>query len=220
MKQSIWLFLHFILSADSEIGVLSKSYSEISRSVGRSKSTVRKWLAALEKAGYVTVVRQRKKLLIRVNKWKKLNKSPKPDTIEKQSSRIRTDNVSGFGHIGNILKSRSNHYLSQKMKNQQSYDDKDNNINKNVVNNVVRNSFNLNNGNVRFSSKEESLACEIAYGLNDMANLKVYLFYCRKLPEDVISRVYQEVREKPMDKIKKSRGALFTYLIQKLCKEK
>jgi DNA-binding transcriptional ArsR family regulator len=220
LKVSVWLLLYLLLSADYGTGVFSGSYSEISRSMGRSKSTVRKWLKTLERYGYVTAVRQSKKLLIRIQKWKVIHKYPSSGTLEKESTQIRTDNASGFGHIGKSLKGRKEYYLSQKIKNKGRYDDIDNNINKNVVNNVVRNLTNMNNENDSLFTKDELLAMEISHGLNDKENLRAYLSLCRKYPEPFLRKIYKEVKELPIEKIKKSRGALFTYLIQKLCREK
>ncbi|MFA5386505.1 MAG: helix-turn-helix domain-containing protein [Candidatus Paceibacterota bacterium] len=220
LKVSVWLLLYLFLSADYGTGVFSGSYSEISWSMGRSKSTIRKWLKTLERYEYVAAVRQGKKLLIRIQKWKTISKRPSLGTIEKESVQIRAGNVSEFGHIGKSLKGRKEYYSSQKIKNKGRYDDIDNNINKNVVNNVVRNLTSMNNENDSLYTKDELLAMEISNGLNDKENLRAYLSLCRKYPEPFLRKVYKEVKELPIEKIKKSRGALFTYLIQKLCREK
>lgn len=64
-------------------------------------------------------------------------------------------------------------------------------------------------------TKEELLARDLAAGLDDKANLGFYLSVCRKYPERVLRGIYSQVKEIPLNKIRKSRGALFNYLIQK-----
>jgi len=74
---------------------------------------------------------------------------------------------------------------------------------------------NQNEFNSLFLTKKELLARDLAAGLNDEANLRFYLSVCRKYPEEFLRKTYGQVKEIPLNKIKKSRGALFNYLIQK-----
>lgn len=87
------------------------------------------------------------------------------------------------------------------------------------INNIDSNdndSIDIDKGNNPFSlTKEELLAMDLAEGLNDRANLGFYISVCRKYPEDFLRKIYAEVKEVPLSKIKKSKGALFNYLIQK-----
>ena len=64
-------------------------------------------------------------------------------------------------------------------------------------------------------SKEELLAMDVATALKDLPNLALYLSYSKKYPEHLVRRTLARVREIPDAKIRKSRGALFNYLIQK-----
>ena len=64
-------------------------------------------------------------------------------------------------------------------------------------------------------TKEELLALDAASGLFDLENLALYISYCKKYPESLIRKTLAEVKEIPDKKIRKSRGALFNYLIQK-----
>jgi hypothetical protein len=63
-------------------------------------------------------------------------------------------------------------------------------------------------------SKEESFAEELAAGLNDIANLNFYLSITSKYHEQFLRNIYEYVRSIPDEKIKKTRGALFNYLLQ------
>jgi hypothetical protein len=85
------------------------------------------------------------------------------------------------------------------------------------INNIDRNDSTDNDKETdSFSlTKEELLAMDLAEGLNDRANLGFYIFVSRKYPEGFLRRIYSQVKEVPSNKIKKSKGALFNYLIQK-----
>ncbi len=72
----------------------------------------------------------------------------------------------------------------------------------------------------RPKSKEELLAWDIAQSLDDEKNLGLYISYCRKYPGDIIWRAFGETKEISTEKIKKSRGALFTYLVKKYSNNK
>ena len=72
-----------------------------------------------------------------------------------------------------------------------------------------------NDRNSFYLMKEEILAGDLADGLDDKLNFAFYLSVARRYPEDFLRKVYSHVKEIPLNKIKKSRGALFNYLVQK-----
>jgi len=122
---------------------------------------------------------------------------------------------------GERLYYRNSSLLSQKIK--QAKDRNDIALKKDILNNdiVSKNSYNRKwIKNFRPKNRKETLALEIAESLNDRKNLGLYLSYIKRYPEAVIWKAYGEVKEKPFGKIKKSKGALFTYLVQKYAKEK
>ena len=63
------------------------------------------------------------------------------------------------------------------------------------------------------TTKEEKLAREIATALNDMDSLQVHLGFVEKYSESFLRRTLQKVLSLPDDQIRKTRGALFTYLV-------
>ena len=73
--------------------------------------------------------------------------------------------------------------------------------------------------NFRPRTKKDLLALDAARDLEDMKNLGLYISYCRKYPENVIRSILGIVKEIPSERIRKSRGALFNYLVQKHGKE-
>jgi hypothetical protein len=66
-----------------------------------------------------------------------------------------------------------------------------------------------------FALQEEVLARELSLGLEDMINLKYYQSITKKYPERILRDIYNHVRQIPQSQIKKSKGALFNYLLQK-----
>ena len=63
------------------------------------------------------------------------------------------------------------------------------------------------------------LALDLAEALDDRKSLSVYLSYARRYPESILRRILGDVKEIPDGDIKKSRAALFSYLIKKYAQE-
>lgn len=68
-------------------------------------------------------------------------------------------------------------------------------------------------------TRKELLASDLAKGLNDSKSLPFYLSVVRQYPEPLLMKLLGEVREIPSEKIKKSRAALFNYLLKQYAKE-
>ena len=64
------------------------------------------------------------------------------------------------------------------------------------------------------NTNEKSLAYELARAMNDLESLPVYIGFTEKYQEAFLRRVLQKVMSLPDEKIKRTRGALFTYLVQ------
>jgi len=93
------------------------------------------------------------------------------------------------------------------------------NINKNYLTRINNKNIDLkkfsNPEEFRPKTREQLLAFDIAIELNDLKALPLYLSYVKKYPESLLRKILGEVKEIPLKKIKKSRGALFNYLIKK-----
>lgn len=74
--------------------------------------------------------------------------------------------------------------------------------------------------NTRLPNKREYVARTIAQSLNDPDRLHLYLQYCKKYPLTLIFRALSEAKSFPQENIKKSRAALFFYLIKKYAHER
>jgi len=86
-----------------------------------------------------------------------------------------------------------------------------NNIDMKDISNTKRN----NPKTFQPRTREELLALDLAEALNDRKSLPLYLSYAKRYPEQLLRRALGEVKEVPPEKIKKSPGALFSYLIKK-----
>jgi hypothetical protein len=68
--------------------------------------------------------------------------------------------------------------------------------------------------NKSYSEDEIKLANEIAYTLDDMDSLQLFLQFTQKYTEDHLRKTLAKVMSLERSKIRKTRGALFTYLIK------
>src|ERR1039458_3875493 len=65
------------------------------------------------------------------------------------------------------------------------------------------------------STREGMLAREFAEGLNDKKSLRFYFSMALDHSERYLRDIYRKTMDTPEHKIKKSRGALFSYLVKK-----
>ena len=75
---------------------------------------------------------------------------------------------------------------------------------------------------IPFEQKTESdkLALKIARTFNDEKHLPMYRFFIEKYGEKLIRKAFDEVESVPSVKIKKSRTALFIFLLRKYANKK
>jgi len=140
---------------------------------------------------------------------------------------IRIEKRSRYHCIYHLLKIRCNTSETQMSHRGNSgviYFDTNNNKRTRNINNIVTEN-NLMNSKPNTSdgftprTRQELLALDLAEALNDTKSLSVYLSYARRYPESILRRVLGDVMEIPADEIKKSRAALFSYLIKKYAQE-
>ncbi|HYG40077.1 MAG TPA: hypothetical protein VD908_15725 [Cytophagales bacterium] len=63
-------------------------------------------------------------------------------------------------------------------------------------------------------SHNNKLALEIANALNDIEALPLYNAFTQKYSEEFLRKILLRVLSIPDEKIKRTRGALFTFLVQ------
>lgn len=63
-------------------------------------------------------------------------------------------------------------------------------------------------------TEEDKLAVKIATEFADFTHLPVYVAFCRRYPLPVIRKAFEATQRFPPEKIRKSKGALFIYLVK------
>jgi ribosomal protein S7 len=72
--------------------------------------------------------------------------------------------------------------------------------------------------NQQYDPYERKLANEIADALKDRDSITMHLQYVRKYKEEFLRRILNKVMSLPESSIKKSRAALYTFLINQSAK--
>ena len=215
MKTAVWLFLYLLLHADKRAGLLTRKIKTISSDMGIKRDTIIRWLNTLRKHQYITTRSSGRGLFIQIREWKTLTSDVADTTPQNQQI---PDFCSAGNAIAEVAFNRQNEPNSNK-KPEFPLSPIDT-INKYILNNDIdgKNSldFPLKDSN---QSKLMEVAMDIAAALEDQENLALYISYCQRYPLSLLRTVLGEVKEIPPEKIKKSRGALFNYLVQKYAKK-
>jgi len=137
-----------------------------------------------------------------------------PDTQE-ENDRNMPDSMSKLSYSKEYQKIKKSLYSRGEIRKKSFFDISNvNNVNKDNINNVNVDKYKLKE-KFKPCSKEELLALDLAKGLNDTSNFAFYLSISKKYPEEFLRRIYKEVKEIPLSRIKKSRGALFCYFLKR-----
>lgn len=214
MKNAIWLYLYLLLNADRKTGFLKRKTRTMSLDTGIKERTIRRWLGILRNQGYIEIKNNSHSLSIQIKKWKGFDNW---QNIADQTGQSWPTRVAKLGQPEEGSKVRNPLYLSQKIDRALSPNDisiKKIYINDNIDDNK---SFKSNFSFKGFipKTKEELLAFDLAEALGDEKGIALYLSYAKRYPEALLRQVLGEVKEIPLNKIKKSRGALFNYLVQR-----
>jgi len=140
-----------------------------------------------------------------------------------KSGLIRTEKRSRYHCVYHLLRVRCNSDETQMSHRGNSgviyFDTNDNNITRNINNTDKGNNSNKPLREFKPRTREELLALDLADALSDRKGLYLYLHYARRFPESVLRQTLGAVREIPLEKIKKSRAALFNHLIHKYAQD-
>jgi hypothetical protein len=209
MKNALWLFLYLVLHADRRTGKLSRKYRTIASEMGISPGTVRKWLRTLRQHGYVRAQGNGRCLRIEVNLWKTPGEAHKQDT---QSGQGGASIVSQMGHSPGSRNSENPVNLSQEFEDQAGPNDIS------IKRDILKNDIEDKNFLDRFASRgaTEQLALDLAEALNDMVGLPFYRSCAKRYPDELLRQTLSQVMEIPEHMIKRSRAALFNFLVRNL----
>lgn len=215
MGSSLWLFLYLALHADRRTGFLLRKVKTISKDTGIKPRTAREWLRVLKQQGYIETRTTGRCLLIQIRKWKGFGEWQ--DNVTQGDKSLPT-RVAEECHSEAPVQDQNSSQISE---NSHSAPDP----NDTLLNKIIKKrnvmafkeetlpSVPVSVTHSRQRSEQDLLALQIAREFNDLKNLGLYLSYCREYPRDLIVDVYQAVKDTPSEKIRKTRGALFTYLV-------
>ena len=186
------LVYNFLVSLADEGQSCFPSQKYIANSLGYSRSYINEVLRRLEENGLIKI--------------EKKGRYHRIYYLLKVRCKVERTQVSGIANSGVKYSDTNNNKLTR-------------NINNNVKGNKNFLNFNSFKG-FKPKTRKELLAVDLARELNDEKSFPLYLYYAKKYPESVIRRVLGEVKETPPERIKKSRAALFNYLIKKYAQSK
>lgn len=215
MKQALWLFCYLVINANRKTGTLSRKVQTICSDMGLERDTILRWLKTLREGDYIATKSNGRCLAIQVKKWKPARgiavNSPQPEGLSTISrgamltsqTAIQTQNIPSLSP--NFVPAFAPNERSKKRGLLKIDIEK-----KKAFLNRVRGT-----PGYQGASREELLAHDLAEGLEDLAGIALYRSYANKYPERLLRQVFATIMQIPAKHIKKSRGALFNYLIKK-----
>lgn len=200
---AVWLLLYFFLSADRKTGTLKRKLSTISCAMGVKVRTIRLWLRSLRQGGYIEARTNGRCLVIAIHKWK---------SYPQGHSSVRQSDLGLIGRATQVCQAlapeNGQKTAQSSEKSASGFTPYDRTIKKGL----------LTNDNVTakasLTSRDVAIALEICQAFKDEKNLPLYLAYVKKYEMGIIQQAFKEAMKPPANKIKKTRGALFNYLVQ------
>ncbi|HRS96585.1 MAG TPA: hypothetical protein P5040_00265 [Smithella sp.] len=203
MKSALWLLMYFILCANRSSGTLKRKVGTISRHMDVKARTIRLWLDVLRDNDYIATQNSGRCLIIEIKKWKTYTQRHPYVT---QSDIVMPGRVTELCQSVLLPKGRETWQTSEDSVS--SFAPNDKTLKKDILtnNNVA--------AKTSLQSRDVAIALEICQAFKDKKNLPLYLAYVKKYEMGIIKQAFKEAMKPPANKIKKTRGALFNYLVQ------
>ncbi len=212
LKGALALLLYLILHADRQSGLLVRKYETIGRDMGHSLWTVRGWMRRLERHGYVRRTKTGRALVIEVLNWRPVGHASAP--LRGLSMPIRQARTH---HLRNSERPGSQQRRGQSEGRPVPNESKLKRViqrNNNGVKNFSGSDNEPKRSQEEWWARAEILARDLAAGLGDREHLSHYRTYARRFPESLLRRLLSEARATPERAIKRSKAALFEYLLK------
>jgi biotin operon repressor len=175
--------------ANQETQTCFPTQRSIARHLGLSRTTVNRKIGLLRELGLVRVMKEKSRCLYYLLR---------PDVSDSIQPCSR-------GDTGSVSPENTNNNNGTRIIN--NFDDK----------NILMTGF-KSFKEFRPQTKEELLALDAASALNDFKSLPLYLKYAQMLPEPLIRQKLSWIKQIPEENIKRSRAALFNWVIKKYVK--
>jgi len=200
---AVWLLLYFFLCADRRSGTLKRKLSTISCAMGVKVRTIRLWLGSLRQGGYIEARTNGRCLVIAIHKWKSY---PLGHSSGRQSD------------LGLAARATRVCQALERENRQQTAQSSEDSASGFAPYDIAIKKKKLKDDNVTakasLTSGDVAIALEICQTFKDEKNLPLYLAYIKKYEMGIIKQAFKEAMKPPANKIKKTRGALFNYLVQ------
>lgn len=218
MRSALWLFVYLVLHADRQSGLLKRKLKTISLDMGIGERTIRGWLMLLRRSGYIETRSNGRCLIINVTKWKAFARKTdgsqcdttlpgRPAKACQSGQRLRSDYQPQLSNNSDIPCAANDMSIKRYLLH-------------NDIENRTGSDWNSQEPTTfRPKDRVGQLALDLAQSLDDLKGIALYVFYARKYPESFLRMTLGAVKEIPREKIKRSRAALFNFLVQQYAKE-
>lgn len=212
LGKALGLLIYLIVHADRTSGVVRQRQATIARAMGFSLRTVGGWMRRLRERGYISVTGTGRAPAIRIARWRPLGPArqnpadqignPVPISSAETGHRPERDLPKRKDSGGEIERAADpNKSLSTRCL-----------LPHHGAGQKRTGPTGIENGVVG-RSRQELLAGDLASGLDDEAHVARYLTYAETYPEHLLRRLLSDVRAVPEREIKRSRAALFRFLL-------
>jgi len=211
LKAAFPLLIYLIVRANWDTGLLRRTHGTIAREMGLSLWTVRAWMRRLDRHGYVRLTKTGRAMVIEVLKWRPVGHGAAPLTGTAMPVRpARLQRPPSAERPGSQQRQGENRG--------QSFP------NENLMTRVIERerfvrTFPPSDSEPERTEDEpltraELLVQDLAAGLDDPAHLSRYRRHVQRFPESLLRRLLSEARATPARQIKRSKAALFEYLLK------
>jgi hypothetical protein len=184
--------------------------------MGLPRDTILRWLVLLRKEGYITTVNTGRCLTIQVAAWKPLShhgqiQHQRLDISNSRSRRYPTPLPAGnpptavhYAPKTDVGAPANNMQINILFNNKTQ-------MTQNVMPPIpIGSGFET----IALPARQAMLAMNLAESLEDSSGIPRYRMLCQRYPEELLKKILAEVVAVPAIKIRKSRAALFTYLLR------
>src|SRR5712692_2351195 len=211
MKSALGLYLYLLMHADRRSGRLVRKYGTIARDMGFPVRTIRDRMRRLYFYDYVRITKTGRAMIIDVLKWRPIgqDRAALSGTIlpvrVTESGQARNGESPGSQQRRGEIEAESianESILTRGIKR------------KRIVTDDSFTDSDSKPGEDESRVRLELLAQDLAAGLNDPAHLPRYRKYAHRFSESLLRRLLSEARATPEREIKRSKAALFEYLLK------
>ena len=209
MKSALGLYVYLLMHADRRSGRLVRKYGTIARDMGFPVRTIRNWMGGLYFYDYIRITKTGRAMIIDVLKWRPIGQERV--TLSGTTLPVR---VAGIGQAGNGESPRSE---QPRGKTEVGPVPNESTLTRDIKRERIVKKFSLPETDSERGEHEprlELLAQDLAAGLDDRDQLPRYLKYARQFPEPLLRRLLSETQATPARQIKRSKAALFEYLLK------